>query len=231
MRKLNVVIPVRGNSSGIKNKNFKKVNTISLIERNIRTLIKSKYINHIIISSEDMRFEKIAKKYNVFFIKRPLKLSNNFIMPDIAVKQALDKFHINYDKTEYSCFTQCTSPFLKTIDLNNGIKKVLEEKYDCLFSSYASHKFIWRYKKDKRSNLFGINHNSNIRLGRQFINHYEVIENGAFYIFKTNKFLKKSHRFFGKIGTYEMPEDRSVDIDSIKDLKYANILAKKFDNE
>lgn len=229
MSKLNVVIPVRGNSSGIKNKNFRKVNKITLIERNILTLIKSKYVKNIIISSEDERFEKIAKKYDIFFIKRPSKLSNNFIMPDIAVKHALDKFHLKHEITEYSCFTQCTSPFLKMIDLNNGIHKILENKYDCLFSSYASHKFIWRYKKDKNSNLIGINHNSNIRLGRQFINHFEVIENGAFYIFKTNKFLKKSHRFFGKIGTYEMPEERSVDIDNIKDLIYANTLARKFD--
>ena len=56
MNYLNCVIPVRGNSTEVKNKNFKKVAGISLIERNILTLKKSKCVKNIIISSEDLRF-------------------------------------------------------------------------------------------------------------------------------------------------------------------------------
>ena len=56
------------------------------------------------------------------------------------------------------------------------------------------------------------------------------IENGAFYIFDTLKYLKYRNRLFGKIGIYEMPESKSVDIDTISDFKKASkILREKID--
>ncbi len=61
---------------------------------------------------------------------------------------------------------------------------------------------------------------------RQKINDYSV-ENGAFYIFKTKKFLKIKNRLFGKIGTFHMPEERSLEIDNYDQLLFAEKLKKK----
>ena len=48
---------------------------------------------------------------------------------------------------------------------------------------------------------------------------YFYIENGAFYIFKVNNFLKNKNRLHGKIGSYVMPEIRSMEIDDINEFK------------
>ena len=221
----NCVIPVRGNSTEVKNKNFKKVGNISLIEKNILTLKKSKFVRNIIVSSEDERFKKICESHDVFFIKRPRNLSNNFIMPDHAVKHALEKFQINNKLFTYSAFTQCTSPFLNSQDIDKSFKEILKYKLDSLFTSYTCNKFIWR-TNNKRKSIRAINHRKEIRLGRQYNKNKDVVENGALYIFKTKKFLKTSHRFVGKIGAFIMPEIRSIDINSKNDLKIANEIYK-----
>ncbi len=223
MNYINCVIPVRGNSTEVKNKNFKKINGISLIERNILTLKKCKIVKNIIVTSEDIRFAKICNFHNVYFIKRPSKLSNNFIMPDVAVSHALNIFYKKNQILEYSAFTQCTSPFLNHMDINNSYKLIQKYKFDCLFTSYKCNKFIWRASNKNLMNA--LNHNKKVRLGRQFIKKRDVIENGALYIFKTKKFLKLNHRFFGKTGTYEMPEIRSIDINTKDDFKIANTLS------
>ena len=225
MSYFNCVIPVRGNSSEVKNKNFKKVGKYSLIERNILTLKKCNVVKNIIISSEDDRFEKIAKKHNIFFIKRPKNLSNNYIMPDHAVKHALDIFYKENQYSKYSGFTQCTSPFLNSDDVKRSLKKIVSNNFDSLFTSYNCNKFIWRFNL-KKNNMRAINHRKKYRLGRQYIKQKDVIENGALYIFNTKKFLIKSHRFFGSVGTFQMPEIRSIDINTNNDFKLANSLIK-----
>ena len=52
------------------------------------------------------------------------------------------------------------------------------------------------------------------------------IENGAFYIFKTLNFLNKENRIHGRIGTFVMPEIRSIEIDDKYEFKIAEKLYK-----
>ena len=54
-----------------------------------------------------------------------------------------------------------------------------------------------------------------------------IVENGAFYIFKISKFLKKKNRLFGKIGCQLMPENRSLEIDKKEDLNLFKFYLKK----
>ena len=48
---------------------------------------------------------------------------------------------------------------------------------------------------------------------------YIYHENGAIFIFKTNKFIKFKNRIFGKFDFFEMKKSNSIDIDGKKDLK------------
>jgi CMP-N-acetylneuraminic acid synthetase len=65
-----------------------------------------------------------------------------------------------------------------------------------------------------------INYDYKRRLPRQKLKK-QYVENGAIYIFKYNLFKKFRNVLFGRIGTYIMEEDRSVDIDDKKDFQKA----------
>ena len=51
-------------------------------------------------------------------------------------------------------------------------------------------------------------------------------ETGAFYILKTKLFREQKNRFFGKVGMFVMPKDKSIDIDTLNDFKIAETLLK-----
>ena len=53
------------------------------------------------------------------------------------------------------------------------------------------------------------------------------IENGALYVFDTQKYLKYRNRLFGKIGVYVMSEFKSIDIDTNDDFKKASKILKE----
>lgn len=57
-------------SKGIKNKNLKKIGSLSLIEIAIKNAEKSKYLDKIVVTSDDPKILKLKTKYKkVIFIK------------------------------------------------------------------------------------------------------------------------------------------------------------------
>ena len=72
------VIPARGGSKSIKNKNLIKLNNKPLIYYAIKQSQKSKFIKRSIVSTNDKKIAKIAKKYGaeVPFL-RPNSISKN----------------------------------------------------------------------------------------------------------------------------------------------------------
>jgi len=61
------IIPARSGSKGIKNKNIKKINNITLIERAYIVAKKSKIFDKIIISTDSPKYQNLMKKKILIF--------------------------------------------------------------------------------------------------------------------------------------------------------------------
>ena len=149
---------------------------------------------------------------------RPKSLSGNIIHPDKAITHAYLKLKKKYD---YIVMLQPTSPLRTSKDIDQAIETIVKEKSNSLFSSEVGHSFFWNKNKN---NLSPINYKLKYRPRSQKFKTYK--ENGAIYVTKSNFFLKNNNRLGGKISTYVMPSDRSIDIDNINDLKEAEYLMK-----
>lgn len=220
-RKLVCIIPARGGSKGIKEKNLQKINGISLIGRTIKTFLKSKYIQKVYVSSDSLEILKESELFGATGIKRSAKLSSDISSSEDVL---IDFFKNTYkENLKEAVFAQCTSPLITTEDVDKAIEKFLEKDFDSLFSSSLFKGFIWERSEDLVCS--GLNHEENVkRKRRQDINN-EIIENGGFYIFKIAEFLKEKNRFFGKIGDYTT-QNQLLEIDEENELKYARFLLK-----
>ena len=69
------LIPAKGQSSQIKNKNLLRLGNKTLVEIAIISSVKSKKIHHTYVSSESNKILNLAKKYPCTCVKRPKKLS------------------------------------------------------------------------------------------------------------------------------------------------------------
>ena len=212
------IIPARGNSQRIKNKNLIKLNNKPLIYWTIKSAIRSKYISSVCVTSDSEKILNYCKKFDVTTILRPKKLSGNIIMPDHAIKHAYLKLKKKYD---FIVMLQPTSPLRTYKDIDNAIKIIIKNKSNSLFSSSIESRFIW---KKSKNNYYPINYNYKNRPRHQDVSFY--FENGSIYISESNLFTKKTNRLGGKISTYIMPNDKSIDIDDIQDLKEAEKIMK-----
>lgn len=78
-KKILVIIPVRGNSKRLKNKNILPIKNIPMFLFVANNIKKSKNNLRIVISSEDSKILKICQKNDIEYIRRPKFLSKDNI--------------------------------------------------------------------------------------------------------------------------------------------------------
>ena len=77
--KILVIIPARGNSKRLKNKNILSIKGLPMFLYVAQKILKSKNKLRIIVSSENSKILKICEDNNIEFLKRPKYLSTDEI--------------------------------------------------------------------------------------------------------------------------------------------------------
>ncbi len=223
------VVPARGGSKGIKDKNLKKINNISLVGYTGLVLKKISMIDNKIVSTDSVNIKKEALKYglNAPFL-RPNKLSGDRIGDIDVLKHALissEKFYKK--KYNYIMMLQPTSPLRDHRFINKMIKNIIDNKYNAIWSvskiDLKYHPYKQLIIEDNKLKYHDKKNGKNIIARQQLKPTY--IRNGICYIFKSS--LIKKGEIIDSNTTFEEVKHDYINIDSIADLKKANDLIKK----
>ncbi len=201
------VILARGGSKEIPSKNIINIKGKPLIYYTIKASQESN-VQETWVSTDCAKIKKVAQKFNANVLDRPKIISQDFSKSEEALIHFSEK--IEFDVL---VFIQPTSPLLKSKDINKGIRLILDEGYNSVFSVYKQH-WIPRWTLDIKP----INWKTDSRPMRQEVNE-EYVENGAFYITTKTSLLKSQLRYSGKKNIVVMPLSRSFQIDTLEDLK------------
>ena len=130
------VIPARGSSKRLKDKNIYPVWGKPMLYWAIAACKKSKYIDDIFVSSESEKILKVAKKYNAQLIKRPKKLAKDKVLKQDVICHAVSwiKSSKKYKKPDIVISLQPNSPETKTKDLDKAMEKLVRYNRQEIFS-------------------------------------------------------------------------------------------------
>ena len=209
------IIPARGGSKGIPNKNIKLINGKPLIWWSINALEKAN-VDRIIVSTDSVDYKKIIEDFNFSKVEvniRSTKNSSDKSSTESVLIETINKLGLQDD----IILVQATSPLIKTNHINEGID--LYKKYDSILSVVSQKRFFWN--KDG----IPLNYDYKYRPRRQdFEDIY--IENGAFYINSSVNIINTKNRLSGKIGLYKMPLYTYFELDDDSDWE---IISKLFE--
>lgn len=123
------VIPARGGSKGIPNKNMRMLQGISLIAHAAKCAQSLDCIDAIILSSDSDEYCAHAKSLNIDVpCKRPPELSTDNAKSIDMWKHAWLSAEKHYKKTfDISVLLEPTSPLRKPIDITNAINLLISE--------------------------------------------------------------------------------------------------------
>ena len=208
------VIPARGGSKRLKRKNIKSFNGKPLIAWSIIEAKKSKLIDSIIVSTEDQEIADIAIKYGALVpYLRPDHLAMDHIGATEPILEILENFH----DIKQIVLLQPTSPLRLHQDIDECIKISTSNKgQPCISITELVYDTSILVLKDDKNIIHKYKNNNNI---------FKI--NGAIYTSSTKNLIKyKTFITKDTIG-YEMPINRSIDIDTIFDFQFAENIFKK----
>lgn len=218
------IIPARGGSKGIPNKNTELLASKPLIAYAIESACKAG-IDRVIVSTDNEKIASISTNLGAEIIWRPKNISGDFASSEDALLHAVDYLEKSEGyQADILVMLQCTSPLTLPEDIDGTIRILLDTNADSALAVTPFHYFLWQIDKEGRA--VGINHNKDVRLLRQQ-NNRQYLETGAVYVMRLPEFKKAKHRFFGKTSMYVMPPERCLEIDEPSDLSIAEFLMKK----
>lgn len=222
------VIPARGGSKGVPRKNIKKLNGKPLISYTIEEALKSKYIDRVVVTTEDMEIAEISRKYGaeVPFI-RPAELAEDDtpgIDPIIhCIKWLRDNEGYSPD---YVGLFQCTSPLRTYEQIDQAIRDLYAAKGDSIVSVCESEVSPYWMKKIQSGKLRNFLSPDDEYYRRQDL---PVIYrlNGAIYIAKTDRLMEFGNWYTDDTLPFIMDRYTSIDIDDDFDFKLVEFLMKE----
>ncbi len=220
-------IAARGGSKGVPNKNIRLLAGKPLIAYTIESAIRSKIFSTVVVSTENKKITKIAKKHGaeIPFI-RPKKLATDTAnMDDVLVHGVKQLKSLGY-KFETIVVRDCTVPFIRNSDIKGAINLLKNKKCDIVCSVYKQHhnpyfnmmepnpKGFLYFSKKLRQNIVG---------RQQAPTVYQL--NGLFAI-NVNQLLKYKRFYMPKILPYEIPLETGFMIDTEFEFKIAECIVK-----
>lgn len=230
-KKILAIIPARGGSKGIPRKNIKELNGKPLIAYAIEEALRSKYIDKVIISTEDEEISKISKKYNaeVPFL-RPKELAKDDTPGIDPILHAVKWLHDKSSDFDYIICLQCTSPFRKVEQIDEALEKLINKEADSIVSVCESEVSPYWMKKMENELMNDFLDDIPFYPRRQDAPQVYRL-NGAIYIAKTEMLVKNKNWYTENTLAYVMDRKSSLDIDDMIDFKFAEFLMKDGNNE
>lgn len=214
------LLPMKGHSERVKNKNIRNFAGKPLFTYVLDTLRKCKYVTDVYVDTDSKEIVQLIGRYyeDVQIIERPERLCGDMVsMNDII------KYDIAQIGAKYYLQTHATNPLLKSDTLDAACVMFIEgmDRYD---SAFSVNKLQTRlYNADGSV----VNHNPDILQRTQDLSPlYE--ENSNFYIFSTESFQRRNARIGEKPMMMEMSKLESVDIDEEQDFILAEQLYQAF---
>jgi pseudaminic acid cytidylyltransferase len=217
------IIPARGGSKRIPNKNIKKFNGLPIIAWSIKVAKECELFDEVMVSTENKSIAKISKKFGATIpFMRSKKNATDHIPLVNVLKEVLKQYQSIGKNFKYVCCFYAAAPLIKKKFIIEGLKRLKKNKYDSVLSASKCENSIWRtFKKDKKGKII-MNFKSNmLENSNKFPKSY--YHDGQWFWINVSKFLKSKIILGKNTGAVLIPPHLSQDINNFDDWRMAEM--------
>lgn len=217
------IIPARGGSKGIPKKNVRLVGGRPLLAWTVDVALQVAQIDRVVLSTDDPEIAAIGQSCgcDVPFM-RPITLAGDDAPGIAPVFHALDMLP-GYDLV---VLLQPTSPLRVKEDIVACLEIVAAGAPACVTVQRLRHGLHLLYELDDRGNLVPSCSGEFSTARRQDVKNAHML-NGAVYVADVVELRKHQSFLFPGVKAYEMPQERSLDIDDPLDIELASFLLSR----
>ncbi len=214
------IIPARGGSKGIKDKNIQPVGSLPLF---VWSVVHAKYLvgpkDIICVSSDNKDYLKIAEKWGVDVRKRNSNLSTDNASTESVMEDVINQYSLG--DTDNVILFQPTSP-LRSKETLNKLIELINKNVESVLTVKETTNFEWiNLDQDIFKPIY-----SSRQIRQDMTPRYE--ENGSVYFTKLKIFNKYKNRVSDKSNILVQNKIESIDVDTISELKLVQSISKTF---
>ena len=223
-KKILCIIPARGGSKRLRNKNILSFFGKPIINYTINSAISSRLFKKIVVSSDNIKVKKIIKKNKiVFFSKRSKKLSSDKASVNSVCLHVLKeekKLGNNYDIV---CCLYPNSPLRDKSDIINTANKLLKNKTNFAIAVTEYHYPVHQALFKKGKNLVPVWQK---KINKQNLKTKFFVDNGSTYFANVKSFFRKKTFYGDPLQGHYMRKTKSIDLNYAEDLKILKLFYK-----
>lgn len=216
------LVPARGGSRRVKNKNLAVLEGRTLVRRALETSIAAGCFATVALSSEDPAILAEADGLPVERVERPAELATDTALSYDVVVHALSVLG-DFDAV---AVVQCTSPFTAPEDLAGTVALLERTGADSAVSvsEVESGLHPWKLKRLEGDRLLPFLQDDDMKPSHELPPLW--IRNGSIYVSRRSV-IDGGRLVSDDVRGYPMPSERSLDIDTERDLEFARFLLER----
>ena len=221
------IIPARSGSKGLPDKNIKMLQGKPLLAYTIEAALKSGCFTEVMVSTDSERYAEIAREYGakVPFLRSEGMSSDTASSWDM-VEEVLDNYKRLNREFDSFCLLQPTSPLRSSDDIGKAYELFVNKNAFAVVSiCEAEHSPGLYGKLAENDNLSGFAQCNAAKRRQDEGKYYRL--NGAIYIASLPEFRSDRCLYREVSYGYVMPKERSVDIDTEFDFRFAEYLLQR----
>jgi len=221
-------IAARGDSKGVPGKNIRLINGKPLIAYSIESALKSKLFKHVIVSTEDEKIAKIAKKFGAEVpFKRPKRLATDKTgMGEVMLHGIKELYSLGY---EFDIFVNrdCTVPFIRNYDIKKAINLLKQKKCDAVIGVYKQHLNPYFNMMELSAKGFLQMSKSNGSRPKSRQESPIVFQVNGLFVYDVKKFIKSKNPLPPSSLPCEYPPEYGIMVDTEIEFLTAEMIMKK----
>lgn len=219
-RSLLAIVPARGGSKGVPYKNFRRIGDKPLVAYTVEAIVAAGVADRLVISSDDENVLRWAALHGHETHERPAALaSDEATISDMAAHLAAE---LGWSG-DVGVF-QPTSPLRSADSIRRATEQFRGSSADSLASCVREKHLFWR---DETGDLSQATPLFAARVNRQFMRHEVLRETGSIQLVKSSALLAGGQMVTPNHLLFEVPQEESLDIDTIDDLVVARRLIER----
>ena len=220
------IIPARGGSKRILNKNIKEFLGKPIIAYSIEAALNSKLFSYVMVSTDSKEIADISQKYGAEVpVFRSKKNSDDYSILADVIKEAYKSLgNIINDSFDNICCILPTAPLISEQRIREGFELLKDDKTTSVTPVVAFSYPIWRSLRINEQKLEMVWPEYLKTRSQDLPKIYHDV--GAFYWLKTKSFLKEENLFTHNNKPLILKETEVQDIDTIEDWKLAELKYK-----
>jgi CMP-N-acetylneuraminic acid synthetase len=217
------LVPARGGSSRVPGKNLSRLGGKTLVRRALETALAARCFDVVALSSDDDEILAEADGLGVVALRRPAELAADTALAGDAALHALRELDVQHGPFDALAIVQCTSPFTAPEDVAGAVallEKTGAESVVTVARAEAAHHPL-KLKRLEGGRLLPLLEDDRLAPSHELPALW--VRNGSVYAFRRDV-VERGLRAEDVRG-YVMPPERSFDIDTARDLAFAEFLA------